>query len=485
MASGKRVMGLAACLMIGCGSSNETPAAQDSSVDTGERDTAPVTWVSDGRPISPVITCGPGPYVEFDLTPYPQIIAELSKRIVTDKLKVSFSACPEVVAETDTEGYANYRLTIGKPNSIKFEGAGFLPTRWYEMTPESYTREPTLLVVTDEAKIPGHAADKGVILVDIGGASKGTCSSSDGVTLSVDGVPDAVVTYYSASRPYAPIVDATATSGSGIASIAGIAPGTKVTVKGTKTGCDVALLAAPGSVTVEAGVVARAQMLVRDPLPSCGAPPWVLLEGTITTRMLDATTGPVVPDVDVTWSGCPGVTAKTGTDGMFHAWVSQYLPNGRRYEKTGFLITHSSVQAWPQDYATLGTALREEATWKPLMPGIDATHAIATIGVSAPKTGACAGGQDISVAVKGHPDAKVMYMDYADGQPPKPTTGVKTTKRGLVLISGLAPGELTDESITATREGCSYTLKGGIDTGRAKLEAGAFTIATLYGSVAK
>jgi hypothetical protein len=351
------------------------------------------------------------------------------------------------------------------------------------MTPQTYTKAPTFLIVSDEAKLPGYAADKGVILVDIG-ASTGECNSPDGVTLTVDGHPEAVVSYFGSVKPYAPITDATATSTAGIASIAGIAPGTQVTIKGTKTGCDVALLADPGTVTVEAGTVARAQMTVRAPLPSCGAPPWVLLEGTITTRMVDGTLGPVVPDVAITWSGCPGVTAKTGVDGVFHAWVSENLPNGRRYEKTGFLVTHSTIQAWPQDYSTLDTALREESVWKPLMPGFDATHAIATIGVSAPKTGACAGGQDISIAVKGHPDAKVQYLDYIDGQPPKPIPVMKTTKRGLALISGLTPGELTEDAIVATRAGCTYSLKGSLDTGKAKLEAGAFTIATLYGAVA-
>ncbi len=480
-----RALGVFVCLVIGCGSSSDPPpATQDSSVDSAPRDTEPVVWVSDGRPISPIITCGPGPYVEFDISPYTQIIAELSKKVIDDKLKVSLSACPEVKAETDGEGFATYKLTVGQANSIKLEGAGFLPTRWYEMTPQPYWRAPTLLIVSDEAKIPGYGADKGVILVDIAGSATGACNNSEGVTLTVDGHPEAVVTYYGSAKPYAPMPGATATSSAGIASIEGVPPGTKVTIKGEKTGCNVALMAEPGTITVEAGVVGRAQMLVRDPLPSCGAPPWVLLEGTITTRMIDGTAGPVVPDVAITWSGCPGVTAKTGIDGVFHAWVSQYLPNGRRYEKTGFLITHSAIQSWPQDYSTLDTALREEAVWKPLMPGFDTTHAIATIGISAPKTGACAGGQDVSIAVKGHPDAKVQYLDYADGQPPKPTTGTKTTKRGLALISGLTPGELTDDAITATRAGCTYTLKSSIDTGRAKLEAGAFTIATLYGDVA-
>ncbi len=441
-------------------------------------------WVSDGRPISPIFTCGPGPYVEWDITPYGVTIAELSKREV-ETLKVTLSACPEAKGETDTEGYATYKLTIGQPNSFKLEGDGWLPTQWYEFTPQSYTRAPTLLVVSNETTIPGYAPDKGVILVDVSASETGTCSTPDGVTLSVDGYPDAVVTYYGSVSPYAPIPDATSTSTAGIASIAGVPAGTKVTVKGTKTGCDVALLAAPGTVKVDAGVVSRAQMLVRDPLPSCGAPPWVLLEGTITTRMLDGTVGPVVPDVAITWSGCPGVTATTGTDGVFHAWVSELLPNGRRYEKSGYLITHTGEQAWPQNYASLDLALREETTWKPLMPGFDTTHATALIGVSAPKSGTCAGGQDIAITVNGHPDAKVQYLDYLDGQPPEPTTGTKTTKRGLALISGLSAGELTNESITATRDGCKYTMKGSVDTGRAKLEAGAFTIATLYGSAAK
>lgn len=484
MASRKHVMGLLVCTMVGCGDSESAAPTQDSSVDTAVTDTGPPKWVWDGRPVYPEFTCGPGPYVEWDITPYGQIIAELSKKPI-EKLKVTLSACPDKAGDTDDEGYAIYKLTVGQPNAFKLEGNGWLPTQWYEFTPQSYTRAPTLLVVSNEATIPGFAPDKGVILVDVAGSDTGACNTSDGVTLSVDGYPDAVVTYYGSVKPYAPIPDATSTSTSGIASIAGIPPGTKVTVKGTKTGCDVALMSAPGTVMVDKGVVSRTQMLVRDPLPSCGAPPWVLLEGTITTRMTDGTVGPVVPDVSITWSGCPGVTAKTGVDGVFHAWVSEYLPNGRRFEKAGYLTTHTSEQAWPQSYASLDLALREETVWKPLMPGFDSTHATVLIGISAPKTGSCVGGDNISIAVTGHPEAKVQYLDYATGEPPKPVAGTKTTKRGLALITGLSAGELTDANITATREGCKYTMKGSVDTGRAKLEAGTFTIATLYGSVAK
>jgi len=482
-----RISGLAVVLLLGCGSSDNpaTPApAQDAAVDTAKPDTGPA-YVSDGRPISPLIKCGPGPYVDFSLTPYSRIIGELSKRQINEPVKVSMSACPEVKAETDAEGYADYKVTIGQPISFKFEGTGLLPTRLFEMTPQSYTRAPAAYVFTNEAMLPGYGADKGVIFVDVAAAAKGTCVSEDEVTLTVDGHPDAVVTYYSASKPFAPVTGATATTGSGMASIAGVPVGSKVTIKGAKTGCDVALLAAPGTVTVEAGTITHAAMLVRDPLPSCGAPPWVLLEGTVTTRMVNGTAGPAVADVKMDWSACPGVTTTTDVDGKFKAWVSQYLPVARRYEKTGYLITHTTEQAWPQDYSTASLALREEATWTPLMPGYDKTHAIATIGVSAPNSGPCAGGANVSIKVNGHPDAKVHYLDYLDGQPPKPTTGTVTTKRGLVLISGLTPGELNDAALTATREGCTYSLKGGIDSGKAKLEAGGFTIATLYGSVAK
>lgn len=471
-----------AVIVLGC-SSPEQPGvtASDASVPETATDSAPTRWVWDGRPVYPEITCGPGPYVEYDVQPYGVLIADLAKKQPLTNIRVSLSACPEVKGVTDEEGYAILKLTIGQPGSIRLEADGWIGTRTFDVTPQKWSETPFLSLIAPEAKpqLPGYAEGKGIILVDVSSAAGSlTCTSPDAVKVTVEGHPEAVITYHQASTPYGPMTGATETTPSGIASISGIAPGTKVTIKGEKAGCDVVINAAPGTVTVDPGIVSRASLIVRDPYVSCGSPPWILLEGATTEREPAGTVGATIPDVALTLSGCPGVSTKTATDGLWHAWVSQNLPTSRRYEKPDYITTHSTEQAWPIDYSGLNLALRKTSVWKPLLPGFDSTHAFMAIAIGAPKTGTCAGGQSVAIAIKGHPDAKVIYVD---GDPPKDSGGKVTTKRGLVYVSGLTPGDFTDENITATREGCTYTLKGDLDSGRAKLEAGAFTIGTLFG----
>jgi len=467
--------------LTACGNSSEPAStAGDASVDSGTTDGGrDARYVSDGRPIYPEIVCGTGPWATYELQTIGQTIGELSKEQPMLPINVSMSACPEVKGVTDGEGYAILKLPIGKPNSLRFDAAGWLPTRWHELTPEAWSSEPTFTIMaTDSAKeLPGFAADKGVILVDIAASSAGTCFSNDGVAITVKDHPEAVVTYHAASSPFAPVKDATGTTPSGLVSIAGLATGTKVTLVGTKKDCEVVPYATPGTILVEAGVVSRTQMMVRQPLPSCGPGPWVLLGGATTTRETTGMTGTAIPDVDISFSACPGVSVKTDSAGKWQAWVGANMPAARRFQKDGFFVTNLSEQGWPQDYEKLDLAIRNTTTWSPLMPGVDTTHGYVLVGISAPKTGDCIGPEGVTITVKDHPDAKVLYMD---GEPPKAVTGTVTTKRGLAYISGLKPGELLPGQITGAREGCTYSLDGSVDTGKARLEAGALTIVSLY-----
>lgn len=110
--------------------------------------------------------------------------------------------------------------------------------------------------------LPGF--DKGVIMVDtFSPTGTAACSGPHDVVISVVDYPEAVVTYHEAGSPHAPKTGATMTTPSGIASITGIAAGTKVVIKGEKAGCDVVLNATPGGVLVEPNVVSRATLIAR------------------------------------------------------------------------------------------------------------------------------------------------------------------------------------------------------------------------------
>ncbi len=463
--------GLASC------SSKEdpAPAASGGVADSGVKDTAPRP---DMGPVYPEITCGPGPYVTWPLDLLVgQTLGAASKTPPQQQLKLSLSACPELKAMTDVEGYAILRVTVGQPLSIKFEGQGWIPTRWYEVTPQAWSEKPFLSLTAEAARPTLEGLAEGMILLDIGGAAVGTCTSPLGVAVAVEGYPDAKIAYRGPSSPFAPVAGATASSSSGIVTISGIPSGTKVKLVATKTDCEVVSLGSPGEVLVEAGVVSRVQMVVRDPLPACGPAPWVLLGGKVSDRLEAGTLGEPLLGASVSWNECPGAVATTNAEGAWRAWVSQNMPATRKTSFADYISTIISEQYWPQDYEELGVGLRKDAVWRPLLPGFTDTEGFLGVLIAGNDAGACKGDEGVALQIKDQPTAKITYMN---GDPPMPTTGKVTTTRGLAYISGVKPGVLELGSVTGTREGCTYGMKGSVDTGRTRVEAGGYSAVTLY-----
>ncbi|MGZ3451883.1 MAG: hypothetical protein ACXVEF_19900 [Polyangiales bacterium] len=481
----KRSGWLAVFVFFGCSSKSSEPTAtpNDSGVaDTGVvGDAKPDVIITPDGGVYPEYSCGPGPYVEEELKVYGQTIGAATKD-APKTIKFSLSACPEIKGETDETGYAILHMTVGKPNSIKLEAkdTGWLPTRWYERTPQAYEGSNYYLLMSDTSKAQLTGLDAGVILVDVSAPSGGTCTN-DGVALSVEGHPEAVIKYRNSAAPFAPLDGATVTDAGGLATIeglTGVAAGATVKVIGTKTGCDVVALASPGTVAIEPGVVSRVELLSRDVHVACGGPPWVVLSGTVANRETDGTAGMGVADATIDLLGCGSpVSTKSDAMGLWTAYVSEGLPLIRRTSATDYITSISSEQMWTTDYTTLNVALRKSAVWTLLMPGYDSTHGYAIVGIAAPTKGPCAGADGVAITVKGQPDVKVIY---ADGEPPTDTKGTSTTKKGYAYLSGLTPGAMPKEGITGVKGMCTYKLDGGVDTGNGKIEAGALTSFTLY-----
>jgi hypothetical protein len=89
------------------------------------------------------------------------------------------------------------------------------------------------------------------------GGDGGACSAYDGITFTVPGHPEAVITYFSTGTIPQPIPDGSATTTEGIAAITGLASGQLVTLAGTKPGCNVYLQyqTQTGRVPLETGFV--------------------------------------------------------------------------------------------------------------------------------------------------------------------------------------------------------------------------------------
>lgn len=473
-----------AAVSSGCSSSDPPAATDTGTADTGSEtaaDTGPEVRPDTG-PIYPEFTCGPGPYLPIEISVRGQTVADAGKA-PSGPVKITSTQCPEVAMTTDAEGYIVVKTTIDKPFSLRFEPPGTtqLPTRWAEQTVHAWSESPGFTVMEASAKAQLPAIDEGAILVDVGAAAVGACGS-EGVVVKVKDHPEAVVRYHAASKPYGPDAALTATSTLGLVSIGGLAKGTKVQLEATHPTCDVVSAFEPGTVTLEAGTVARMALFVRDKVPVCGPAPWHLLGGSVTDRLTDGTAGPGLPGATVSFDACAGVTATTDKDGAWQVWISAGMPSFRTTTLAGYLPAVSNELAWTFDYATWGTALRKADTWKPLMPGWDDTKGYVGISIAAPTSGPCKDVNGVAITVNGVAGAKVVYVD---GDPPAATTGTVTTKKGLAYVAGLTPGILPADTFTGAKTGCVYKQKYDIDSGRTKVVAGHYTSVNLYAEATK
>ncbi len=431
----------------------------------------------DAGPIYPEFTCGPGPYVSIDFALRGLLIGALGKAPAAP-VKFTNSLCPEVAMQTDAEGYVVLKMTVDKPFSLRFDppSATHLPTRWPEETLRPWSESTAYFVFDAAVKPQLPPIDKGVVFVQVSGSVVGSCGAEE-VKLAVKDHPEAVIKYHGALKPFAVDDTLTATSSTGVATITGLAAGTKVTIIGTKTGCDVVQAVDPGTVVVEANTVSLASLLAREPHPSCGSGPWNLVGGTTTERMLDGTKGLPLEGVKVTFDACPGTTATTDKDGHWQVWMSSKMPTFRNLALTGYIPAVGNELAFAYEVDTVDNALRKADTWKPLMPGWDDTKGYAALSVAVPKTGPCSDVAGVTLAIKDMPGAKIHYLD---GDPPTPTTGTVTTKKGFAYASGLTPGIAAPGTFTGTKAGCKYETKYDIDTGRSKITAGAYGVIVLY-----
>ena len=164
--------------------------------------------------------------------------------------------CPAVSAVTDAEG--NFTLDVARDTTFngKVTATGFLPARAGEeslhadypgantfmfptvlasLLPHWSTTSPTIVAIALRGDRP-PLADGG--LPDGGVADP--CDSLDGITYSVVGHPEAVVTYYAGTTAPTPDASLTATGPLGAAEISGLtatAPGAFVMLNATKAGC--------------------------------------------------------------------------------------------------------------------------------------------------------------------------------------------------------------------------------------------------------
>lgn len=241
---------------VGAGTSAATTASTTASSSTG-------TTGAGGAGGGAVGRCGPGPYGRVSA----EVSSYAGGAIAGARLTVDI--CPDEEFVTDESGFVELDMTLGAPYNPKVEADGYLPIRTGEqvivgdfagggsMLPEAFvgllpswsTTSPTMVAVVAFAADPPPTPDPA-----------DPCTSADGVTFSVTGHPEAVVTYYAGTNVPTPDPSLQATGPIGLAEISGIpatAPGELIELVVAKPGCDIDAVSYPhtGRYILEDGVV--------------------------------------------------------------------------------------------------------------------------------------------------------------------------------------------------------------------------------------
>jgi hypothetical protein len=249
-----------------CSSSSSTDAASTSDAASGATGET-------GASTTELPTCGAPPYVTLSLSVETASAADAATRIGGAIL--TSPLCPDASFTSDDDGGIVGLVTQNTAFYGRFNAAGYAPT----LSPEEFfdaslptvaiALPPSLLTVI----VPNYDKTKPLVLVDArldtgtnhdGGAN---CDDPSDIAFSVDGHPEAVVTYYTSGSIPSAIPGATGTSEAGLASITGIDVSiSPISITGTKTGCTVSFVknGSTGEIPLENAYVSIAAAYLRD-----------------------------------------------------------------------------------------------------------------------------------------------------------------------------------------------------------------------------
>jgi len=235
------LLAVAACvaggkIQIGAQPDADATAAGDGGIDSGEPDAVEELTVGD--------SCGPAPWVTLGII---VVGLTLDNPDGSPLPGAQFTSplCPGFVQYSDDSGVIQGQISANTPFYGRLQAPNFInelaPEEIFDADSTGHKIQmlPTLL---ESIVLPGFDASSQTAIVIA--AQKvvddaGPCSAYDGITFTVPGHPEAVVTYFSAATIPAPIPDAGATSTRGLAGITGLAAGQLVTLAATKPGCNV------------------------------------------------------------------------------------------------------------------------------------------------------------------------------------------------------------------------------------------------------
>jgi len=195
--------------------------------------------------------CGPGPYVKGVGTIY-EFSATPPNKTKEGAVVTFTELCPEKSFTSGADGTLTVDFTKGKPTRFKVEDPSDVPTFFGEFQADADFVGTALIVpkLFQGVIAPDWKQDSQALVafgvtfpqgVFDGGVPDGgptdPCERGEGVTFSVDGHPEAKVTYFTADAVPKPDPNGTATSTNPVAITLDLADGTAFTASATKAGC--------------------------------------------------------------------------------------------------------------------------------------------------------------------------------------------------------------------------------------------------------
>jgi hypothetical protein len=251
---------VAACVSGGKVTVNQGPGVDatadvvDAGVDAAEPDAVEELTVGDA--------CGDAPYVTLGIYVVALSLGNLDGSPLPGA-EFTSPLCPSLVKYSDEGGNIVGEVAKDTPFYGRLQAADYVselaPEEIFDADSTGHKIDmiPTLIASVLLPTFDASSEAAIVIAVQKAVDDAGACSTYDGITFTVPGHPEAVVTYFSSATIPAPIPDGSATSTEGIAAITGLASGQLVTLAGTKPGCNVFLKyqTQTGRVPLETGFV--------------------------------------------------------------------------------------------------------------------------------------------------------------------------------------------------------------------------------------
>lgn len=446
----------------------------------GDAGAGPATGADGGVPDAPrptpdsgatdaVFTCGDAPYAEVEVQ-VQEATTDGNTTPLAAVATVTWSSCPGSLT-TDARGKGHARIGANVPAySTRIEAPGHIPSILPEMVLPAGPRAPSFVVfpIAFKKTIAGWSEDKGLVLgIASPMETSGACAMRDRISFAAKGHPELVTSYYDTATTVA--ASAKGTTPFGYAAIAGAPPGEKLEIVAQKPECEATTLDAKGIglVPIERGTISYRNAELRNIAgPKCGPGPYLHVSGVVTERSItDFDSLTPLPGVTIGWDSCPGVTTTPRADGSYAVELTSGTSQMFTFTKSGFIPVAVGQFVANPILTGLSAQMRSDA-WRAVEPGWSDTGTSIVVSVqvaSTNKSAPCTTPDKITATVKGHPEAVARYVDMAS-PPAEIPGGVETSKRGVVVLSGLTPGVHQVDVTTTKACKVSTSMAYGIGT---------------------